>query len=218
MSNNHSYHKFVVPFIDVLFCFLLVFISIMMLINKVKSDAETAQAPKANATHVITMTWEGDADLDLWVQDSQGHIVGFNSKEGGVGSLMSLNRDCLGAHTTEVNEFGEVVNKVNEEIVSLRGIVEGEYIINAHAFNMKKSPPPVKATIKVTQIKPYKEIVVKEKEFLATGDEVTFARVTLDKNGNATDVNELPATILRQAQQAQEAQQGDYVPEPQNQP
>lgn len=215
MSNNHSYHKFVVPFIDVLFTFLLVFISIMMLINKVKSDAETAQAPKANVTHVITMTWEGDADLDLWVQDSQGHTVGFNSKEGGMGSLMSLNRDCLGAHTTEVNESGEVVNKVNEEIVSLRGIVEGEYIINAHAFNMKGSSPPVKAVIKVTQIKPYKEIAAKEREFLTTGDEVTFVRFTLDKNGNVTDLNELPATILRQAQQGQQNDEGS---QPQDQP
>jgi hypothetical protein len=132
-----------------------------------------------------------------------------------MGSLMSLNRDCLGAHTTEVNESGEVVNKVNEEIVSLRGIVEGEYIINAHAFNMKGSSPPVKAVIKVTQIKPYKEIAAKEREFLTTGDEVTFVRFTLDKNGNVTDLNELPATILRQAQQGQQNDEGS---QPQDQP
>jgi len=197
MSNNSSYHKCVVPFVDVLFTFLLVFISMMMLINKVKSDNETAQSLKMESKYVITMTWTGDADLDLWVQDSAGHIVGFNSKEGGQGSLMSLNRDCLGARTTEVNEMGEVINTVNEEIVSLRGTVTGEYIVNAHAYNMKNSTPPVKATIKVTQIKPYKEFVVKEKEFLATGDEVTFARFTMDGKGNVTDVNDLPTSILR---------------------
>jgi hypothetical protein len=213
MSNNHSYHKFVVPFIDVLFTFLLVFISIMMLINKVKSDNETAQAPKANVTHVITMTLEGDADLDLWVQDSQGHLSGFNNKEGGPGSLMSLNRDCLGAHTTEVDEFGNVVNKVNEEVVSLRGIVEGEYIVNAHGFNLKGSKPPVKALIKITQIKPYKEVVTKEREFLATGDEITFVRFTLDKNGNVTDLNELPASVLRQNQGGQYGPNGEQPPQ-----
>lgn len=186
----------------------------MMMLIKVKSAEDAIQAPKVNVTHVITMTWEGDADLDIWVQDSQGHIVGFNNKEGGGGSLISLNRDCLGAHTTEVNEHGEVVNKVNEEIVSIRGIVPGEYIINAHAFNLKSATPPVKATVKITQVKPFKELASKDKEFLATGDEVTFVRVVLDKNGNVTEMNELPISVIHQKQDANTNQEPDLPPVP----
>lgn len=173
----------------------------MMMLVKVKSDNETSQAPKANVTHVISMTWEGDADLDLWVQDSQGHIVGFNRKEGGQGSLMSLNRDCLGAHSTEINESGEVVNKINEELVSIRGVVIGEYIINGHAYSLKGEKPPIKATIRFTQVKPFKEIVTKTREFISNGDEITFVRVTLDKNGNVTEINELPAAFVNQQPQ-----------------
>jgi len=170
----------------------------MMLINKVKSDADIAQAPKAEAKYIVTLTWTGDADLDLWVQDPANHIAGFNNREGGQGSLLSLNRDCLGARTTEVNQNGEIVNTVNEEIVSIRGTVEGEYIVNAHAYNVKGSTPPIKGTVRVIQIKPYKEFVMKEKNFMATGDELTFTRFTVDKQGNVSSVNDLPTSILRQ--------------------
>jgi hypothetical protein len=186
--------KTLVPFLDILFNLLLGVTALLLILPLKTADDPSVQQ---NVRYQIVMTWDGNADLDLWVQDPQERVAGFNNKEGGMGSLMSLNRDCLGARTTEVNEHGEIVNAVNEEIVSLRGTSVGEYVVNAHAFNLKGEIPPVKAKIKVVQIKPYKEIVVIEKDFLANGDEITFIRFSVDRDGNVTGLNELQISILQ---------------------
>jgi len=117
--------KNIVPFVDVLFTFLLVFVSITMLL-KAKVDSDSASYQQQNAIYLIVLNWEGKADLDLWSKDPQSHLVSFHRREGGQGSLFSLNRDCLGSETTEVGEFGEIVSKVNEEIIAIRGTFIGE--------------------------------------------------------------------------------------------
>ena len=168
-----------------------------MLVKVSKSDNEVA-AYQQSAVYQIVMTWEGDADMDLWAKDPHDHIASFNRREGGEGSLFSLNRDCLGANTTEINEQGEIVNKLNEEIISIRGVITGEYIINAHAYNMKGSPTPLKVIVKLIKSKPYGITITKEREFFNTGDEQTFFRFTLDKNGNVIENNELQIKLTGQ--------------------
>jgi hypothetical protein len=132
------------------------------------------------------------------MKDSKGHICGFKSREGGEGSLFSLSRDCLGSNSTESNEHGEVINKINEEIVSIRGIVEGEYIINVHSYNLKACPTPLKSTVKLVKTKPFGVPITKMKEFSSTGEEITFFRFSLDKDGKITEINELTTSILQE--------------------
>lgn len=189
--------KNVIPFVDVLFTFLLVFVCITMLLN-VKIQTDSLGYQQQNAVYLIVLNWQGNADLDLWGRDPQSRIVSFHRREGGDGSLMSLNRDCLGASTTEIGEGGQVVNPVNEEIISIRGTFTGEYIFNVHAYDLKRSPPPVKAKVKLIKNKPYKVIVEKEKEFYSTGDEQTFFRVLLDGKGEITDINDLPFSLTKE--------------------
>jgi len=200
-------NKKIIPFIDVLFSFLLTLVAVILLAKVSKSDTDPEL--RQNVVYQIVLTWEGPADLDLWAKDSKGHICGFKTREGGDGSLFSLNRDCLGANTTEVNENGEVVNKINEELISLRGTFEGEYIINVHSFNMKNSEGGVKAKVKLVKMKPFGTPIEREKEFTTSGEELTFFRFSVDKNGNITDINELPTSIL---QEHQESQAGNGVP------
>ena len=59
----------------------------------------------------------------------------------------------------------------------------------------KSDEEPIKATIKLIKIKPFKEVVVKEREFIAVGDEKTAFRFKTDENGNIIEVNELPAIL-----------------------
>ncbi len=179
---------------DVLFTFLLVFVSITMLL-KAKVESDSASYQQQNAIFLIVLNWEGNADLDLWCKDPQDRTVGFNRREGGEGSLFSLNRDNLGANTTEVGENGDVVSKVNEEIISLRGTFVGEYIVNVHAYNMKGQDLAT-ATVKLIQNKPYKVITEKKKEIIKSGDEETFFRFTVDNKGVVTDMNELPTSMF----------------------
>jgi len=194
-------NKKIVPFIDVLFSFILTLVAVFLLLKVTKSDADPAL--QQNVLFQVVLTWEGPTDLDLWSKDSKGHICGFKTREGGQGSLFSLNRDCLGANTTEVNELGEVVNKVNEELISIRGTFEGEYIVNVHSYNMKNSQGNVKAKVRLIKTKPYGIVIEREKEFTTNGEELTFFRFSVDKNDNITDINELPTSILQEHHDSQ---------------
>jgi hypothetical protein len=116
------------PFIDVLFCCLLMLVAILFLL---KTEEEKTKMRPPNVLYEVVLTWEGKSadDLDLWVQSASGHLVSFNRREGGDGSLVSLDHDALGRRNNQLQEGqeGQVV-KVHEEIVSFRGVVEGERI------------------------------------------------------------------------------------------
>lgn len=181
------------PFIDILFNFLLFFICIIMLLKVTQQDAEPSF--KQNVLYSIVLQWEGENDFDLWVKDSANHLVGFNRREGGDGSLLALNHDALGTTTNNKDTEGNIVSEKNEEIISVRGICIGEYITNVHLYSNRNNKP-TKVSVKLLRTKPYKEVIVKELVLENAGDEKTAFRFTLDKSENYSNLNELPALIV----------------------
>ena len=198
MTVNKGYRKFFSfrPFIDVLFCCLLMLVAILFLL---KSEEEKTKMRPPNVLYELILTWDGNSedDLDLYVQAASGHVVSFNNREGGQGSLISLDHDALGKRTNNSLAEGQegTVVAFNEEIVSFRGVVAGENIATVHVYS-KKDEGPTKATIKLIKIKPFKEVVVKERIFSTTGEQKTAFRFTTDKDGNIIDINELPANLV----------------------
>jgi hypothetical protein len=59
----------------------------------------------------------------------------------------------------------------------------------------KRDDKPTTGTIKLIKIKPYKEIVTKQREFTVTGEEKIAFRFKTDKDGNILDINELSANL-----------------------
>ena len=92
-----------------------------------------------------------------------------------------------------MGEKGKVINK-NEEIVSFRGVTEGENIVNVHVYS-KVDKSPVKATIRLIRIKPFQEIVVKERVLTFNGEETTAFRFKTDNSANVLEINELPTKL-----------------------
>ncbi|MAH48531.1 hypothetical protein CMI37_22080 [Candidatus Pacearchaeota archaeon] len=191
-------HKFFTfkPFIDVLFCCLLMLVAILFLL---KTEEEKTKSRPPNVLYEVVLTWDGNSedDLDLYVQAASGHVVSFNNREGGQGSLISLDHDALGKrrnNSLSTNTVGKVV-EFNEEIVSFRGVTEGENIATVHVYS-KRDEGETKGIIKLIKIKPFKEVIVKEKIFLSTGEEKTAFRFKTDKNGEIIEINELPANLL----------------------
>lgn len=184
------------PFIDVLFCCLLMLVAILFLL---KTEEEKTKSRPPNVIYEVILTWDGESedDLDLYVKAASGHIASFNRREGGQGSLISLDHDALGKRRN--NSLGEgqegTVIQFNEEITSFRGVIAGENVVTVHVY-AKRDEGPTKATIKLIKIKPYKEVIIKEKEFSSTGQELTAFRFTTDKNGEIIDINELPANLV----------------------
>jgi hypothetical protein len=164
-----------------------------------KANEEQVKMRPPNTLYEVILTWDGNSedDLDLYVQAASGHIVGFNNREGGEGSLISLNHDALGKsrnNSLQENEEGKVIG-FNEEVVAFRGATEGENIVNVHVYS-KKDEEPTEATLTLIKVKPFKEIITRKKILIDTGEEKTAFRFKTDKNGEVIETNELPASLL----------------------
>jgi len=187
------------PFIDVLFCCLLMLVAILFLL---KTEEEKTKSRPPNVLYEVILTWDVNSadDLDLYVQSAAGHVVSFNRREGGEGSLISLDHDALGRRNNQLPEGveGEMV-RFHEEIVSFRGVTKGENIVTIHVYS-KVDEEPVSATIKLVKVKPFREIVSKQKVFQSTGQEKTAFRFKTDETGKVTEVNELPANLANSIQ------------------
>lgn len=188
------------PFIDVLFCCLLMLVAILFLL---KTEEQKTKARPPNVIYEIVLTWDGESndDLDIYVKSASGHQVSFNRREGGQGSLISLDHDALGKsrnNSLANGQEGTVVN-FNEEVVSFRGVTAGENIVTVHVYS-KIDEAPIKATIKLIKVKPFREVVVKERVFEATGQEKTAFRFVTNSGGEVTEVNELEANLVNTVQ------------------
>ena len=154
------------PFIDVLFCCLLILVAILFLL---KTEEQKTKMRPPNVLFEVVLTWDVNSadDLDIYVQSASGHKVSFNRREGGQGSLISLDHDALGRRNNTLPEEGGQIVKYHEEIVSFRGVTEGENIVTIHVYS-KVDEEPVKCTIKLIRIKPFQEVITKEKVFRTT--------------------------------------------------
>ena len=187
------------PFIDVLFCCLLMLVAILFLL---KTEEEKTKVRPPNVLYEVVLTWDGKSfdDLDLYVQSASGHIVSFNRREGGEGSLISLDHDALGRRNNQLPEDaqGKII-QLHEEVVSFRGVTAGENIVTVHAY-LKKDQEPVKCTVKLIKVKPYKQILSKDIIFESTGREKTAFRFITDAGAEVIETNELEANLRNSLQ------------------
>ena len=184
-------------FLDVLFntllCFAALFAMSFILINPSKTDRNVV----AKGEFMIIVTWpkDMDNDVDMYVEDPEGHLVAFMRREEG---LMHLDRDDLGQRNDVVQtRFGEIEYNENREIVTLRGIVPGEYVINVHMCMRRDVSPITPVTIQLDKINPFSTVTIKRVTLGDSGDEKTAFRFTLEKEGEVVDVNELPKTLTQ---------------------
>lgn len=149
--------------------------------------------PKAEM--MITVTWPDNNpdDVDTYVEDPLGNIVWYNHKDAG---LMALERDDRGMYKDTILVNGkEVANPLNQEIVALRGLINGEYVVNVvHYIANGTAPLPVK--VKVEKLNPTVKIIYYGTIMLkGTGDEQTAVRFTV-KGQEITNVNNRPKSLV----------------------
>jgi hypothetical protein len=171
----------------------LVFITLMM----VAPDAKSGKVD-TKAEFLVTISWpDGHPDdIDLFVQDPLGHIAFYRRREAGV---LVLDRDDRGG----ANDFimvgdKKVASPIRQEIVSIRGIVAGEYTVNVYHFTALTGKP-VPVSVKVERLNPTVQVVHYDTiELHAAGEEKTAVRFTMDKDGQVTDINHEQKSLLRQ--------------------
>lgn len=192
-----SYHSNT-AFLDILFNSLLCFVFLFVLsFSMIEPDRPDGQI-NTKAEFIITVTWpEGLAsDVDTWVEDPLGNIVYFKDLEAG---LMHLDRDDLGfINDSIVSPTGQVLAvRYNEEIVSIRGFIPGEWTINLHLYN-KRDRGVVKVRVRMDKINPNVQTILNEEINLTKrGEERTVARFTMDGEGNISNINQLPKALVK---------------------
>jgi len=151
---------------------------------------------ESKAEFIISVEWEDyhPDDVDLIVEDPLGNIVYFQNKEDG---LMHLDRDDRGTLADRLIIDGvNVENPANQEIITIRGIMAGEYIVNLLHYKAN-FVVPLKTKVKVEKINPRVEIVYFGNHFLTkTGDELTAVRFFLDEKGNVQDLNFIEKLLI----------------------
>jgi hypothetical protein len=194
MKRNYSS---TMVFVDLSFNILIGFIvlfSLAFLSMQQKKEQDAKIASKAE--FIITMEWppEYNDDVDVYVQDPVGNLVFFRRREQG---LMHLDRDDLGHRSDTITLADGTKYTVNEnkEVVTIRGIVPGEYIVNAHMY-FKNSIGPCPVKFKLEKLNPrVVTVAARDIELSEVGQERTAFRFTLDDQGNVTEINQIEAAL-----------------------
>jgi len=184
------------PFTDLLFNVLLGFILLFFIAVLYLRPAEESGKIDIEAEYVITVTWEDNSpdDIDAWVQDPQGNLVWFRNRSSG---LVHLDRDDRGMLNDTLTLDGETIsNPLNQEVVAIRGMLPGEYIVNVHYYDTQTFAP-VTVSVKLAKVNPVYSIAYYGKsELEGKGDEKTALRFTLSSDGSVHNINQLPKRLV----------------------
>lgn len=145
----------------------------------------------------VSMTWPDSHpdDFDLFVQDPLGNVVWYRRRDIG---FLSLERDNRGGANNFITVNGEkVLSPSRQELVSIRGIVAGEYTVNVYHFSARTGLP-VPVTVTVEKLNPHVTVVAKETlDMDKERFEKTAVRFTLDAKGNVVGTSRADRSILQ---------------------
>ena len=184
------------PFSDLLFNTLLIFVMLFAIAIVAMNPKAKTGVIDAKAEFIVTVTWPdmNPNDIDTWIEDPGGNRVWFRQREGG---MMHLDRDDRGLSNDSIVVNGQqVVNPLNQEVVTIRGFAPGEYVVNVFYYDSKDGQP-VPVNVSVVKVNPRAEVVFYGTVNLARkGDEATAVRFSVDRDGRVTGVNTLAKTLV----------------------
>ena len=186
------------PFYDMLFNMLIAFVFCFIIaLLAMNPKALKAGDIPSKAEYIITVAWPDNNpnDIDTWVQDPGGNLIWFRQREAG---LMHLDRDDRGdANDAIVIDGKRIASPFRQEVVTIRGIVAGEFTVNVQYYDSKNGLP-VDVTVSVIKVNPRADVVFHGQLRLARkGDEATAVRFTVRPDGTVTNVNTLPKTLVQ---------------------
>lgn len=171
-------------------------VSFLLIANENSKKTDEGVMPKAD--FLITLNWNPKSiyDLDLWVRDPSGNMVGYRrpSIPG-----MFLDRDDTGStHDYVLNADGtKKPIEINEEVVTIRGFRPGRYTINVHYF--RGSTPEV-ASLKILKLQPFGYVYEKKEIILdREGQEKTIVTIEIDKDGKVVSIDETPDLFVNRS-------------------
>ena len=190
--NNHKF-KSSTAFTDLLFLMLsgvtTLFVLSFLLINPI-SKSEDVPSP---AKYLITMEYdkESNDDLDLWLQTPSGTIIYYGNRGTG---FTNLERDDLGKKTDcAIVKGEEICIPINREVITLRGVEEGEYKLQMRVYIQMVNGRPTgnPAHFEIVGINPYKVLFTKDVEYVDARQRFSVIRFTV-RDGEIVSFSDLP--------------------------
>ena len=197
---NHERFKSTIGFTDLLFNILVGFAFLFIVaFLLIKPEAKKKDFDR-RAEFVVVLEWDQGAkdDIDLYVEDPLGGITSFRHPRV---NFSHLDKDDLGSRndtTTLPNGTIRTIS-INREVISIRGIIPGEWIVNAHyyssygaanangdsiiIYNKEKKDYSLNVKVELHRVNPYEILGIWEKKFVKKGQEETFVRFTLNNDG-----------------------------------
>jgi hypothetical protein len=192
--------------LDMLFAMCLAYAMLFMIsLLMIKPAAKPTETNvKMPAQFLVTMDWPGGAldDIDLWLQLPDGTKVYYQNQSAG---YAQLDRDDIGGEhdiiaVSPTNPTFQWL-KLNREMITVRGIQPGRYVVAVHVFAVKsltngmstEKPLPYDAHIEVTKLNPNASIVARaDVRVEKTNDRITAFAFNVDGEGNVTSVEMAP--------------------------
>lgn len=185
------------PFTDLLFNALLTFTFLFLIALLLLNPPAKTGIIDPKAELLVTVSWpdRDPNDIDVWATGPDGKQVWYKRPQDG---LMHLDRDDRGlANDTQVINGKEIVNPLNQEVLTIRGRPPGEYIINVHYFK-SENETQVPVTVYLAEVNPVMKVLHYHTAVLENeGEEKTAVRFTLTPNGKVTNINQLQKSLVK---------------------
>ncbi len=191
----HRQRFYTDPFTDLLFNALLGFVFLFMVAILFMNPIAKLGTANLKAEFIITLTWPDNQpdDLDIWVEDPHGEIVSYLQREAG---WLHLDRDDRGSLNDTIEINGQkILHPINQEVVTMRGIISGEYVVNVYYYE-SVTRGPVSATVQIDKINPVLETVFFDRVVLESQDvEKTVVRFRVSDRGDVVGVDRRPRRL-----------------------
>lgn len=125
---------------DLLFALLLIFVVLFFLAFIMVSTKEEEQEAAKNDNHfLIALRWKTNNDIDLWLRLPDGRRVGYNQRDM---PPAHLDVDVVMWRKYRDNLGAETIIEDNEEVITVRDLLFGEYTVNVHYYSRQQLEDP----------------------------------------------------------------------------
>jgi hypothetical protein len=197
-----------------MFMFLIV---IVLLVISVITTAKVTEGIPVKAEYIVTMKWQDglDCDVDMYVKDPTGAIAYFRSLNAGVANIERDDRGNMG-DGVEGLDGKYYQDPTNEEKYTIRKIVPGEYIVNAHLYTchvpmdpqqgansatrtlQPGDPSEVPVFVTLDKVNPALKTLKKAAFTLhKVWEETTAFRFTIAADGSVSSYDDTPAELVK---------------------
>jgi hypothetical protein len=184
------------PFTDLLFNALLTFTFLFLIALLLMNPTAKSGIINPKAEFMVTVSWPDNSpdDIDTWVEGPKGQQVWFKRPQEG---LMHLDRDDRGqVNDMQLIDGKEIVNPLNQEVVTIRGRPPGEFVVNIHYYR-SQTLQAVPVTVYLAEVNPTLKVLHYATTTLQReGEERTAVRFTITPNGQVTGINTLQKSIV----------------------